>query len=119
MHVLSAAVDSLRAGIPAGSFAGLDPGLATVRRLADEATAGAFERFQSIWGGELGNRILLRAEELGSVLREPSLSAQPHVPELKPEIAVGELPSKEIEQPTVTETRVPMASSPEPITNTQ
>ena len=30
----------------------------------------AFDRFHSIWGGELGSRILARADELGSALLE-------------------------------------------------
>jgi CHAD domain-containing protein len=70
MHVLSAAVAALRSGGSAGSFAGLDAGLATVARLALETANAAFEKFRSVWGGELANRILLRTEELGRTLEE-------------------------------------------------
>jgi CHAD domain-containing protein len=76
MHVLSSAVASLRSSLSTGSFAGLDAGLATVARLADEAANTAFERFRAAWGGEPGNRILLRAEELGRELEEPSVPSQ-------------------------------------------
>jgi hypothetical protein len=71
MYVLSSAVASLRAGVSGSTFAGLDAGLATVARLADEAALAAFDRFQAIWGGELGTRILARAGELGKALEEP------------------------------------------------
>ena len=71
MHVLASAVAALRSDGSGSSFAGLDAGLATVARLADEAALSAFERFQAIWGGELGSRILLRAEELGRALEAP------------------------------------------------
>jgi CHAD domain-containing protein len=71
MHVLSSTVAALRSGVSGSSFAGLDTGLATVVRLADEAALAAFDRFNAIWGGELGNRILARAEELGKALEEP------------------------------------------------
>lgn len=78
MHVLSSAVAALRTGVSSSSFAGLDAGLSTVARLADEAALAAFDRFQAIWGGELGNRILTRTDELGQLLEQgpqPSVSA--------------------------------------------
>lgn len=90
MHVLSTAVGSLEGG-PMTSFPGLDPGLSTMRRLADASAAAAFERFQSIWGGEPGNRILTRADELGKALAEPVAPAQPRVPEATPRNTVDEL----------------------------
>jgi CHAD domain-containing protein len=71
MHVLSATVAALRTGGSTSTFSGLEPGLATVARLADESARLAFERFQSVWGGKLGSRILARAEQLGSALQEP------------------------------------------------
>jgi CHAD domain-containing protein len=70
MHVLSSAIAALRTEISTSSFSGLDPGLATVARLADEAAAVAFDRFNSIWGGESGNRILARALDLGRALEQ-------------------------------------------------
>jgi CHAD domain-containing protein len=70
MHVLSSAIAALRTEISTSSFSGLDPGLATVARLADEAAAAAFDRFNSIWSGESGNRILARAEDLGRTLEQ-------------------------------------------------
>lgn len=70
MHVLSSAIATLRTETSTGSFSGLDSGLATVARLADEAATAAFDRFHSIWGGESGNRILARADELGKGLEE-------------------------------------------------
>jgi CHAD domain-containing protein len=77
MHVLSSAVATLRTGVSSSSFAGLDAGLSTVARLADEAAVAAFDRFHEMWGGELGNRILTRTDELGQLLEQgpqPSLS---------------------------------------------
>ena len=70
MHVLSAAVAALRTGVSRSSFSGLDPGLAAVARLADEAATSAFEKFQWAWGGEPGNRILVRTDELGQFLEQ-------------------------------------------------
>ena len=102
MHVLSAAVASLREGSSASSFPGLDSGLATVSRLADEAANAAFARFQSIWGGEPGNRILRRAEELGRALEEPSVPVQTQVTELTPQAAITSLVPPEIKPPLVT-----------------
>lgn len=87
MHVLSSAVGSLAAGLSGTLFSGLDPGLATVKRLADESAAESFHRFQSVWGGEMGNRILTRADELGRALQEPSVSGRP--PGLEPPARTG------------------------------
>jgi CHAD domain-containing protein len=70
MHVLSAAVATLRSGLSASKFSGLEPGLGAVARLADEAAAAAFNRFHSVWAGDLGNRILARADELGQAMEE-------------------------------------------------
>jgi CHAD domain-containing protein len=71
MHVLSSAIESLRTGGSSSSFSRLDQGLATVARRADEAAVSAFEKFQAVWGGEPGNRILARADELGRALEAP------------------------------------------------
>jgi CHAD domain-containing protein len=70
MHVFSSAIASFREGVSASKFSGLEPGLTTLARLADEAGTAAFHRFHSIWGGELGSRILARADELGNALLE-------------------------------------------------
>jgi len=70
MHVFSSAIASFREGVSASKFSGLEPGLTTLARLAAEAGMAAFDRFHSIWGGELGSRILARADELGSALLE-------------------------------------------------
>jgi CHAD domain-containing protein len=75
MHVLAEAVASLRTGASTSNFSGLEPGLATVARLADEAATAAFERFQAAWGGEQGNRILLRVEELAEALQQPAATS--------------------------------------------
>jgi CHAD domain-containing protein len=72
MHVLLSATASFRDGISASKFPGLEPGLASVTRLLEEASLGAFERFQTIWAGNLGGRILARTEELGRALEEAS-----------------------------------------------
>ena len=66
MHVFSSGIASFREGVSASKFSGLEPGLTTLARLAEEAGTAAFDRFQSVWGGELGSRILARADELGS-----------------------------------------------------
>lgn len=79
MHVLSSAIAALRTKISTSSFSGLDPGLATVARLADEAAAAAFDRFNSIWGGESGNRILARAEDLGRALEQLQVASHEEV----------------------------------------
>ena len=68
MYIFSTAIASFREGVSASKFSVLEPGLATLARLADEAGRAAFDRFQSVWDGELGSRILARADELGSAL---------------------------------------------------
>jgi len=70
MHVFAAAIASFRERVSAGKFSGVEPGLATLSRLADEAGRATFDRFQSVWAGELGSRILARAEEIGNALVE-------------------------------------------------
>ena len=70
MHVLSGAIAPLRSALSGSSFPGLDTGLASVGRLAEETAAAAFQRFQSLWGGEMANRMLARADELGQLLQE-------------------------------------------------
>lgn len=111
MHVLSAAVAALRSSGTSSSFSGLDLGLAAVARQADQAASVAFEKFQSIWGGEMGgrresrvtgresrvtNRILDRADELGRTLETPPVEeAQPPSPESR--VAVpDELPAGDL-----------------------
>jgi CHAD domain-containing protein len=68
LHVLLASVASLRAGLSADDRGAVEPGLITVARHAEEGAAAAFQRFQEVWGGELGSRILTRADEVGSEL---------------------------------------------------
>lgn len=105
MHVLSAAIAPLRTGLSASSFPDLDAGLATVERLAEETAAAAFQRFQSLWGGEMANRILTRADELGQLLQERPVPAVEDAPALAPEAAVGETARVGGELPVGTETR--------------
>ena len=90
MHVLSAAVAALRSGGTSSSFSGLDVGLAAVARQADEAATIAFEKFQSIWGGEGANRILARADELGRSLEAPPPAKVPPVAEPAREPGAGD-----------------------------
>jgi CHAD domain-containing protein len=71
MHLLSSGIASLRTRVSNSTFSELDAGLAALARLADAAGVAAFDRFESIWDAELGNRILARAEELGRGLEEP------------------------------------------------
>ena len=71
MYVLLSATASFRDRISASKFPGLEPGLVTVIRLLEEASLAAFERFQAIWVGNLGNRVLVRTEELGRALEAP------------------------------------------------
>jgi CHAD domain-containing protein len=72
MHLLSSAIAALQARPSTSSFSDLEPGLATLARLADEAANAAFNRFQSLWSGEQANRILTRVDELGTALEEPA-----------------------------------------------
>jgi CHAD domain-containing protein len=103
MHVLSSAIAGLRTGLSTSSFAGLDAGLAMIVQLADEAAIAAFTRFEETWGGELGHRILLRAEELGRALEEPPLPTGPEESESTAVPAVGEIVSEKVAPPVVTE----------------
>ena len=70
MHVLSSAIAALRSGDSRSTFSGLDTGLGTLARLADEAANSAFGRFESTWSTESGHRILARADELGHALQQ-------------------------------------------------
>jgi hypothetical protein len=104
MHVLSAAIASLRTGLSASSLPGVDPGLATAGRLSEETAAAAFERFQSLWGGELGLRILARTDELGTLLLQPPAPANNGTRRPAPEVGVTEPARLNGERPIVTET---------------
>src|SRR3954451_4959692 len=86
MHVFSSGIASFREGVSASKFSGLEPGLTTLARLADDAGTAAFNRFQSIWGGELGSRILARAEEIGNALVEEVTSHESRVTVEKPSL---------------------------------
>ncbi len=68
LHVLLAYITSLRSTLSADDRTGVDPGLITLARQSEEGATAAFQRFQEVWGGELGFRILTRAGELGSEL---------------------------------------------------
>jgi CHAD domain-containing protein len=104
MHVLSAAIASLRTGLSASSLPGVEPGLATVGRLSEETAAAAFERFQSLWDGELGLRILARADELGTLLQQPPPPTGNGTRRQAQEVAVTEPARLNGERPIVTET---------------
>ena len=72
MHVISEALASARAGLAGGeteAVTRLHRGLGTLERLASEQAVAAFERFHSLFGGESAERVLTRAEEIGSSLR--------------------------------------------------
>src|SRR4051812_37315631 len=84
MHLFTSGIASFRRGISASKFSGLEPGLTTLARLADDAGTAAFNRFQSIWDGELGSRILARAEEIGNALVEEVTSHESRVRGEKP-----------------------------------
>ena len=90
MHVLSSAISALRSSASTGTL-GLDSGLATVARLAENAAVSAFDRFQSIWGGEPGNRILTRVEELGKALEEEVTSQDEAVATRESRVASQEM----------------------------
>ncbi|MFL5461126.1 MAG: CHAD domain-containing protein [Gemmatimonadales bacterium] len=105
MHVFSSGIASFREGVSASKFSGLEPGLTTLARLADDAGTAAFDRFQSIWGGELGSRILARADEVGSVLVEGATSHESRVTGEKPPLTSdqafvsGSMPPPSVAEP--------------------
>lgn len=68
LHVTRAYIASLRSGLSADDRGTLEPGLVTLAHHSEEGATAAFQRFQEVWGGELGSRILTRASELGSEL---------------------------------------------------
>ncbi len=73
MHVLATAIASARAGLSGANpqiSALVLPGLATLERFAGEQAVGAFERFLSILDSELRSRTLVRAEEIGQLLKD-------------------------------------------------
>src|SRR3954453_2641725 len=86
MHLFTSGIASFRHGISASKFSGVEPGLTTLACLADDAGTAAFNRFQSIWGGELGSRILARAEEIGNALVEEVTSHESRVTVEKPSL---------------------------------
>lgn len=102
MHVLLGVIASLRTGIPESGFPGLEPGLATLARLAEERAAAAFERFHSVWGGDLAGRILTRADELGKSLGQPSSPPGNDMPGLAPQPSVSHPARTEVAAPMVT-----------------
>jgi CHAD domain-containing protein len=106
MHVLAAAIASFRDGLVASRFPGLESGLDKVGRQADEAAAAAFERFESVWVGELGNRILARTEELGRALEAPPAPPEPGVPQPPSVASVGDVLQVDIQPSMETEISV-------------
>lgn len=88
MHVISEAIVTARAGLAGASaevVPKLSPGLGTMERLASEQAGAAFAQFQSLLGGELADRVLTRAGEIGTMLRTrpadtlPGLTPAPRV----------------------------------------
>jgi CHAD domain-containing protein len=108
MHVFSSAITSFREGVSASKFSGLEPGLTTLGRMAEEAGTAAFDHFHSIWGGELGARILARAEELGSALVEGVTSHESRVTSEKPRLTADQTLVSDSEHS-------PLYAGPEPI----
>jgi CHAD domain-containing protein len=73
MHMVSKEIASsiaALAGSPPDRASGVQPGLRTLERLANEQAAAAFENFQALWGAERAQRFLARASELGRTLAE-------------------------------------------------
>jgi CHAD domain-containing protein len=68
LHVLLDYLVSLRSGLSADDRASVEPGLITLAGHSEQGAAAAFQRFQQVWGGEAGIRILARASDLGSEL---------------------------------------------------
>ncbi len=75
MHILSGIMASLRSELSGTGAGRVEPGLATLVRLADQGTTAAFERFQSLWSEDMASGILTRAEELGRSLEEQLMPA--------------------------------------------
>lgn len=90
MHVLTSSIASLRTGSSGSSFSEVENGLAILARFTIEEATVAFERFHSLWGGDLANRILTRAEDLGKSLEQPALLRN-GISSLTPEPAVSPL----------------------------
>ncbi len=90
MHVMSAVIAAARTALSESNgavLARLHPGLATLERLAQEQAGAAFDQFHLLMGGDLANRVLTRADEIGKALRS---SAQSEVPVLTPAPTVSE-----------------------------
>jgi CHAD domain-containing protein len=96
MHVLSSVISSLRSGLATSDFVSVERGLGTVARVAEESAIAAFERFQSLWGDDMANWILTRAEELGQSMEQRPVPT----PEPAPPPAIQ--PGLESQQPQVT-----------------
>lgn len=93
MHVMSNSIAAARAAL-AGSTGEvapkLVPGLATIERLAAEQAGAAFDQFQGLLGGELADRVLARAEEIGQSLRSPPAEPAVTLPVLAPAPTVSD-----------------------------
>ena len=103
LHALAEEIESLRADLPESGHLGLETGLATLARRAEDEAGLAYHRFQALQGGELSGRILTRADELRRLLEQPAppVGAVP-LPELSDprrleETAAG--PEREYSQP--------------------
>ena len=93
MHVLSDAIASARAGLATSGgevTPKLSPGLATMERLAAEQAGAAFDQFFGLLGGELADRVLTRADEIGKSLRSPPGEPAEAIPVLAPAPAVND-----------------------------
>jgi CHAD domain-containing protein len=104
MHILSGAIESLRAGLNGSSFPGLEPGLVTLTRRAEESATAAYERFQQLWSDDPANWILTQAEELGQTLERRPAPAQKPILTLAPEPAPAEQNRLGPKSPVATET---------------
>jgi CHAD domain-containing protein len=94
MHVISEMITAARAALSESNGAvvpRLHPGLATLERLAEEQAGAAFDQFHLLMRGDLADRVLTRAEEIGKALRSP-VQRESEVPSLTQGPAVSEDP---------------------------
>ena len=84
MHVFSSGIASFREGVSASKFSGLEPGLSTLARLAEEAGTAAFDRFHRSGAASRSERILSRVEESGRSLQAPPVPVESTASEPSP-----------------------------------
>jgi CHAD domain-containing protein len=112
MHVLSAEIASLRSSLSSTAPSELEPGLTAVVRLADGAAAAAFQRFQSLWGGQQAERIFTRADELGRSLEQPHSPQVNQAPPSPAEKPISGSAEASLQQPARVEVEHPLALEP-------